>query len=73
MKGQEKDYRGYKSDEPSVGYSMVNHKIEDDIGNVQVSLEIVQHTPTIGFPEHSYSEDVWFNTRFSWSRISPST
>ena len=49
MKGQEKDYRGYISDDPSLGHPKVSH----DVGNVQVSLLFAPPTPIKGPPKHS--------------------
>ena len=53
-KGQEKDCRGYKSDDPSLVYS----KMRGNARNVQVCLVIVTPTPVTGSPKHSHPKDI---------------
>ena len=58
MKCQEKDYRGYKSDDLSLGCLKMGHKIRTNTWNIQVFPVIVLPTSLVGPPEYSYLQDV---------------
>ena len=48
VKGREKDYRGYKSNDPSSCCAKVSHVLITNVVNVQVSPMIAPPTPTVG-------------------------
>ena len=72
-KGQEKDDTGYKSNDPSLGYSKVGHKIRDNIRNTQISPVSILPAPLIGPSDHSHLQDVHFYTRCVQATSTPGT
>ena len=49
-KGQEKDYKGYKYDEPVLGYAQVSHEPRNNVVKAQVSSVIALTTSIISPP-----------------------
>ena len=59
MERQERNNRGYKCDNISLGYSKMHHKIIGSPSNVQVSPIIVLPTPVTGPPEQSCLQGIF--------------
>ena len=70
-KGLGKDYNGYKSNDPALGYLKIYHGIEGKIGNSQVSPVIILSAPVMAWPDHSCPEDVYCDNGFPRSRSTP--
>ena len=50
----------------------MSNEIRGNVRNVWVSVVIVQLTLIIGHPEYLHPQDIQFDTRFLWSRSTPS-
>ena len=70
-KGQEKDYRGCKSNDPSLDYSEMDHEVRGNVRNAQVHQVIAPPTPVIDPSEHLTPQDLHFDTGFPWGRSTP--
>ena len=68
-KGQERDHRDNRSNDPSSGYSKLVHQVKDK--NILVTLVVVPSTSLSDQMDNMHHEDVCFDTEFPLSRSTP--
>ena len=68
VKCQGKDYRGFRSDDPSLRYYKMVYQVKERVRNLQVTPFVASTTPMFSQPDHVCHHNVHLNSKFPWSR-----
>ena len=63
VKNQEKDYRGYRYNDPSLKFPELIHQVKGGVINTQISPTVGPSTPMLSQTGHVYQQNVHFDDK----------